>query len=128
MSDNSRELRATSEMKIHDDVTLEQIKQAVVDLAVSTEGEPGGHNYGHNFYLDESARVLFAHEHYRDAAGMLTHLAEMDQDKVAALMGSVDVVDLRIYGEINDELKELLSGFGAVRTFDRVAGFTRVEA
>lgn len=128
MADNSRELRATSEMKLHDDVTIDQIKQIVADLAVATEAEPGGHNYGHNFYLDEGARILFAHEHYRDAAGMLTHLAEMDQPKVAALMDNVDVLDLRIYGETNEELEQLLGSFGAPRIFSRIAGFTRVEA
>lgn len=123
MVDSSREVRATSEMKIHDGVGIDQLRSVVTQLASSTEAE-GDHLYGHNFYIDEGAGILFAHEHYRDADAFLQHLKEMDQDVVGALMSKVDVLDLRIYGSINDELRGLLEGFGAVRTFEYVGGFT----
>lgn len=127
MADSSSEVRATSEMKIHDDVLIADLKPIVADVSASTAAE-GDHIYGHNYYLDEGAGVLFVHEHYRDVDAMLKHLAEMDQDKVMALMSSVDVLDLRIYGPINTELRELLEGFGSVRTFDYVSGFTHKGA
>ncbi len=125
MSVASRALRITSEMKVHDDVSLEELRDIVTAVARSTESEPGDHNRGHNFYLDEENRLLFAHEHYRDAAGMLQHLEEMDQETVARLMASVDVVDLRVYGEPNEKLTVLLSGFGEARYFDFIDGFVR---
>lgn len=127
MSDSSNEVRATSEMRIHDDVSIDELRSIVTGVSGSTSTE-GEHVRGHNFYLDEGAGILFAHEHYRDSEAMLRHLAEMDQDKVARLMASVDVLDLRIYGTINAELRELLEGFGSVRTFDFVSGFTHVGA
>ncbi|GLB63876.1 hypothetical protein NCCP2495_17550 [Dietzia sp. NCCP-2495] len=123
MVDSSREVRATSEMKIHDGVDSDQLRSVVTQLASSTEAE-GDHLYGHNFYVDDAAGILFAHEHYRDADAFLQHLKEMDQEVVGALMSKVDVLDLRIYGSINDELRGLLEGFGSVRTFDYVGGFT----
>lgn len=123
MVDSSREVRATSEMKIHDGVDIDQLRSVVTRLASSTEAE-GDHLYGHNFYLDEGAGILFAHEHYRDADAFLQHLKEMDQEVVGALMSKVDVLDLRIYGSINDELRGLLEGFGSVRTFEYLGGFT----
>ncbi|GAA4261072.1 hypothetical protein [Dietzia aurantiaca] len=123
MADSSREVRATSEMKIHDGVSIERLSSVVKALGASTEAE-GGHLYGHNFYIDEGAGILFAHEHYRDADAFLQHLKEMDQEVVGALMSSVDVLDLRIYGSVNDELRGLLEDFGSVRTFEYIGGFT----
>ncbi|MFN3602636.1 MAG: hypothetical protein ACK4M5_15205 [Dietzia cercidiphylli] len=127
MSDSSNEVRATSEMKIHDDVPIDRLRSILADVSTGAAAE-GDHIRGHNFYLDEEAGILFAHEHYRDADAMLKHLAEMDQAKVGELMTTVDVVDLRVYGPINSELRDLLEGFGSVRTFDFVSGFTHVGA
>lgn len=127
MSDSSNEVRATSEMRIHDDVTIAQLRERLAEVSSSSSAE-GDHIRGHNFYLDEGAGILVAHEHYRDADAMLKHLAEMDQEKVGALMSSVDVLDLRIYGRINDELRGMLEGFGSVRTFEFVSGFTHLGA
>lgn len=127
MTDSSREVRATSEMKIHDDVTIDQLRAILADVSQGASNE-GDHIRGHNFYLDEDARILFAHEHYRDADAMLKHLAEMDQVKIGELMSTVDVLDLRIYGPVNTELRELLAGFGAPRTFEFVSGFTHLGA
>lgn len=127
MADSSNEVRATSEMKIHDDVTIDQLRSILAEVSASSSAE-GEHIRGHNFYLDADARILFAHEHYRDADAMLKHLTEMDQEKVGALMSTVDVLDLRIYGPINDELNGLLEGFGRVRTFEFVSGFTHFGA
>ncbi|MDX2355905.1 hypothetical protein [Dietzia sp. PP-33] len=127
MSDSSSEVRLTSEMKIHDDVTIDRLRSILADVSRGAAAE-GDHIRGHNFYLDEGARILFAHEHYRDADAMLTHLAEMDQAKVGELMSTVDVLDLRIYGPVNTELRELLEGFGSPRTFEFVSGFTHLRA
>ncbi|KAA0919298.1 hypothetical protein [Dietzia sp. ANT_WB102] len=123
MAGSSNEVRATSEMKINDDVTIDELRSIVGDVSSSSSTE-GEHIRGHNFYVDEEARILFAHEHYADAVAMLRHLKEMDQDKVGRLMASVEVLDLRIYGPMNDELHGLLEGFGSVRKFDFVSGFT----
>lgn len=127
MSNSSNEVRATSEMKIHDDVTIADLKEIVGAVSRSTETE-GNHIPGHNYYIDEAQRILFVHEHYRDVDAMLQHLKEMDVEKVTALMSSVDVLDLRVYGPINQELEELLAGFGAFRKFDYVSGFTHKGA
>ncbi|MBB1032983.1 hypothetical protein G6031_01080 [Dietzia sp. CQ4] len=127
MADSSNEIRLTSEMKIHHDVTIDQLRAILAEVSRGASAE-GDHIRGHNFYLDEEAGILFAHEHYRDADAMLTHLAEMDQAKVGELMATVDVVDLRIYGPVTPELGDLLEGFGSVRTFDHVSGFTRAVA
>ncbi|MEO9330623.1 hypothetical protein [Gordonia aurantiaca] len=125
MSAASRALRATSEMQIHDDVSLDDLREILAAVVRNTEAEPGDHNRGHNFYLDEEKRILFAHELYSDADGMLKHLKEMDQESVGRLMSSVDVLDLRIYGATNEELKGLLDGFGKARYFDFIDGFVR---
>ncbi|OAH63586.1 hypothetical protein AYJ66_10995 [Dietzia cinnamea] len=125
MADSSNEVRATSEMKIHDDVTIEELRSILAEVSAGSSAE-GEHIRGHNFYLDEEARILFAHEHYADADAMLRHLKEMDQEKIGQLMSSVDVLDLRIYGPMNDELHGLLEGFGSVRSFDFVSGFTHL--
>mgnify|MGYP007068603652 FL=1 len=125
MADSGAEVRVTSEMKIHDDVPIDRLRTLVGDVSRGAATE-GGHIRGHNFYLDEEAGILFAHEHYRDAGAMVKHLAEMDQGTVAALMSSVDVLDLRVYGPVNAELRDLLDGFGRVRTFDHVSGFTHI--
>jgi len=123
MADSSNEVRATSEMKIHDDVTIDQLGSILAEVSAGSSAE-GEHIRGHNFYLDEGARVLFAHEHYADAAAMVRHLKEMDHEAVGRLMSTVDVLDLRIYGPMNEELHGLLEGFGSVRSFEFVSGFT----
>lgn len=123
MPNASRLLRATSEMKIHDDVALDELRTIVSEVTRDTESETGDHALGHNYYIDEDARILFVHELYSDADGMLTHLGLMNAELVGKLMSSVDVLDLRIYGEPNDKLKELLAGFGAARYFTFVDGF-----
>lgn len=125
MADSSNEVRATSEMKIHDDVTIDELRSILAEVSAGSSAE-GEHIRGHNFYLDEGERILFAHEHYADGAAMVRHLKEMDQGKIGQLMSSVDVLDLRIYGPMNDELNGLLEGFGSVRTFDFVSGFTHI--
>lgn len=125
MADSSNEVRATSEMKIHDDVTIADLRAILAEVSAGSSAE-GEHIRGHNFYLDEDARILFAHEHYADAAAMVRHLKEMDHEAVGRLMSSVDVLDLRIYGSMNDELRGLLEGFGSPRTFDFVSGFTHI--
>lgn len=125
MADSSNEVRATSEMKIHDDVTIDQLRAILAEVSAGSSAE-GDHIRGHNFYLDEGQRILFAHEHYRDAEGMLKHLKEMNHEKVGELMSTVDVVDLRLYGPLNDELRGLLEAFGSVRSFEFVSGFTHI--
>ncbi len=123
MADSSTEVRATSEMKIHDDVTVNQLREILGRVSAGSSQE-GDHIRGHNFYLDEANRILFAHEHYADAAAMVRHLKEMDHPTIDELMSTVDVLDLRIYGPMNDELNGLLESFGNPRRFDFVSGFT----
>ena len=116
-------LRVTSEMQIHDDVAMDDLKARVATLAESTAAE-GDHILRHNYYVDEAQRVLFVHEHYTDSAAMLRHFSEMDQDLVGHMLSAVDVLDLRLYGPASPELKELLGAYGTPRYFDFVSGFT----
>lgn len=117
------DLRVTSEMKIHDEVSVDDVRSRVVALAGSTATE-GSHIVGHNYYVDEAQRVLFVHEHYTDSAAMLRHFGEMDQELVGHMLSAVDVLDLRIYGPATPELKELLGAYGSPRFFGFVSGFS----
>lgn len=121
---SSREVRATTEMRVVDSASVQDVLETVRAMSESIASEEGDQVRAHRYYVNEAERIVFVHEHYRDVDGMLVHLGFMDPDLVARLMSAVEVLDVRVYGETNQELKEMLGAFGTPRYFDHVSGFT----
>ena len=121
---SSREVRATTEMRVVDGVDVAEVLETVRAMSASIATEEGDQVRAHSYYVNEAERIVFVHEHYRDVEGMLIHLGLMDPDLVGRLIPAVEILDVRVYGPVNDELRQMLGAFGAPRYFDFVSGFT----
>ena len=83
--------------------------------------EEKSHQYAFSF---EGNEVASCRESYGDAAGILTHLANVDTPLKAVLDGPAELMRLEVHGpkEENDKLKEALGPLGCV-FYDTEWGF-----
>lgn len=109
-------------MRVRSGVAFEDVRTVIDGLLQHTRSRDVA-TTAHNYYVDESRKLLMSDESYTDAAGMVEHLENMDPDVASRLMELVDLVEMRVYGGASPELRSLLSSFGTAHYFDYVTGF-----
>ncbi|KHF42982.1 hypothetical protein [Saccharomonospora viridis] len=118
------EIRAIAEMRIKPGVEIATVVECARQISSRTE-EQDSATIAHNYYADANRRLLVAHEHYEDSEAMIAHLNNMDPDVTQTLMSSVEVLSMRIFGKVSDELREMLTDFGSPSSSISSVGFTR---
>lgn len=115
-------IRATAEMHIRPGVAIETVEDCARRMAARTEAQDQG-TVAYNFYIDRGRRIVMAHEHYADSAEMIAHLGNLDPEAIGVLMASVEITDMRVYGDTSPELRALLAAFGNGQYFEHVCGY-----
>jgi hypothetical protein len=118
------EIRAIAEMRIKPDVSPDVAEACARKVSARTEEQDPG-TVAHNYYFNADRSILIAHEHYAGSQEMVAHLQNMDPEVVQELMGAVDIVSNRVFGDASDELRQMLDSFGNPEYFDFLSGFTR---
>ena len=99
------------------------IEPLMTDMVASTRrDEPGTLSY--EWFVDESAGTVHIHERYADSAAVMAHLDNFGEKFAERFLGSMEPTRLAVYGEPSEEVREALSGFGAV-FHPPAAGFSR---
>ena len=97
------------------DAKLEEI------VAHVKANEPGALSYV--YCLNEDESMLTIYERYRNNSAVLAHGENM-QPYIYIFENAVQVTKFLVFGPVNDEVRELLTGFGA--EFQKpLAGFVR---
>lgn len=101
---------------------LDNLRALMTEMVESTQQEVGTLSY--EWVTDVDGTVLHVFERYADSAAVMVHMGTFSQKYAKRFMSAVDVTGFNVYGNPNDEVRQLLSGFGAV-FFVPFGGFTR---
>ena len=102
---------------------LANVKALMKEMVDATQvNEPGALHY--EWSLSDDGKQVHLYERYTDSDAVMTHLGTFGERFADRFLGSMDVNRLTVYGEPNDEVKQALSGLGAVFMND-IVGFTR---
>lgn len=82
------------------------------EMVESTRTEPDTLNY--EWFISEDHVSCHLYERYADSAALMTHLATFGEQFAERFMAIVEPTRFMVYGSPSDEVKEALSGFGAV--------------
>ncbi len=101
---------------------LDNFKAFVEEQVQSTRNEPN--TLAYEWFLGADNSSCHIYERYADSAAAMTHLGTLGEKFAERFMPMVDVKQFTVYGAPNDEVKGVLSGFGA--TFmGQLNGFAR---
>ena len=101
---------------------LDTFKALVEELVQSTRNEPN--TLAYEWFLDEDNSSCHVYERYADSVATMAHLATFGEKFAERVLKLVDLGAFTVYGSPNDEVKGVLSGFGA--TFrSQINGFAR---
>jgi quinol monooxygenase YgiN len=102
---------------------LDNFKAVMKDMVEATQAnEPNAMNY--EWFISEDNKSCHLCERYADSAAVMTHLGNFGEKFAERFMATVDPTRLMVYGNASDEVKEALSGFGAVH-LTSIGGFAR---
>ena len=102
---------------------LDNFKALMKDMVEATQAnEPNTMNY--EWFTSEDETRCHIYERYADSAATMTHVGNFGQHFAERFMAVLDVTGMTVYGNPNDEVREALSGFGAVFMVP-IGGFAR---
>ncbi len=101
---------------------LDNFKALVEELVQSTRNEPNTQAY--EWFLSEDNGSCHIYERYADSAATMTHLGTFGEKFAERFINVVDFTRFTVYGAPNDEVKGVLSGFGA-NFMGQLNGFAR---
>ena len=91
-------------------------------VASTAADEPGALRY--EWFLSDDGRQCHTCETYADSAAALTHLGNFGAKFAERFMACFAPTGFHVYGEPNDEVRDILDGFGAIY-LGPFGGFTR---
>ena len=101
---------------------LDNFKALVSELVQSTRNEPN--TLAYEWFLGADNTSCHIYERYADSAATMTHLGTFGEKFANRFMPMVEFKQFTVYGAPNDEVKGVLTGFGA--TFmGQLNGFAR---
>ncbi len=102
---------------------LDHFKELMTEMVDHTQtNEPNTLNYEWN--ISDDFKSCHLYERYADSAATMTHLSAFGEKFGQRIMAIVVVTRFVVYGNPNSEVKEALSGFGAVFMLP-IGGFAR---
>ena len=100
----------------------DNFKALMKDMVEATQAnEPNTMNF--EWFISEDNKSCHIYERYADSAAVMTHLGNF-AEFAERFMATMDLTRLMVYGNASDEVKEALSGFGAVH-LTSIGGFAR---
>ena len=102
---------------------LDAFKALVEEMSAATKAnEPGAVAY--EWSLSPDGTKFHILEHYKNSAATATHIKNFGAHFAARFLGLVTPTYMNVYGTPNDEVREMLAGFGP-SYYTHVAGFVR---
>ncbi len=102
---------------------LDKFKALMNEMVEATKtNEPGTLNY--EWSITEDGESCHIYERYADSASVMTHLGTFGEKFADRFTAVLEPKRLMVYGHPSDEVKEALSGFGAV-FLSPIGGFAR---
>lgn len=102
---------------------LDNFKVLMMEMIEATQAnEPGTLNY--EWTINENNTSCHIYERYIDSTATMVHLGNFGANFADRFMTCLEPTRFYVYGQPNDEVKEALSGFGAV-FMAPIGGFTR---
>ena len=102
---------------------LDNFKELMKEMVQATQAtEPNTLNY--EWTISEDSKSCHIYERYADSAALMTHLAACGEKFAERFMAALEPTRVVVYGNPTDEVKEALSGFGAV-FMAPIGGFVR---
>ena len=90
---------------------LDNFKTLVEEMVQSTRNEPN--TLAYEWFLSEDDSSCHSYERFADSAAAMTHLGNFGEKFAERFLPLVDIRQFTVYGAPNDEVKAVLSGFGA---------------
>ena len=92
---------------------FDSFKALMNEMVESTQvNEPNTLNY--EWAISEDSQKCHLYERYADSAATMTHLATFGEKFAERFMAAVEPTRFMVYGNPSNDVKEALSGFGAV--------------
>jgi len=101
---------------------LDNFKGLAEEMVQSTRKEPN--TLAYEWFLGEDNSSCHIYERYTDSAATMTHLGSFGEKFAERMMSMCDVTRFTVYGAPNEEVKNVLGGFGAV-FMGQLNGFAR---
>ena len=102
---------------------LDAFKALMQEMVEATQtNEPDTLNY--EWFISEDGKTCHLYERYADSAATMTHLGSFGQKFAERFLAAVEPTRFVVYGNPNDEVRQALSGFGAVH-MEQIGGFVR---
>jgi quinol monooxygenase YgiN len=102
---------------------LENLKKLMVELVNSTkENEPG--TLAYEWTISDDNTKCHIHERYANSEAALLHLTTFIEKYAGRLMETGDSTGFVVYGNPNEQAKNVLDGFGAIYMAP-IGGFIR---
>lgn len=101
---------------------LENFKALVSEMVDATQAnEPNALNY--EYFISPDGKQCHIYERYADSAAVMTHMKNFEAF-AERFMAAVEMTAVTIYGNPSAEVREVVSGLGAV-FMAPLAGFAR---
>ena len=101
---------------------LDNFKALVEELVQWSQEDPK--TLAYEWFLSEDNGSCHIYERYADSAATMTHLGTFGEKFAERFMNVVNFTRFTVYGAPNDEVKGVLSGFGA-NFMGQLNGFAR---
>jgi quinol monooxygenase YgiN len=102
---------------------LDNFKGLMAEMVEATQtNEPNTLNY--EWTISEDNKNCHMYERYANSGATMSHLGVFGEKFAERFMEAVELIRFVVYGNPNDEVKEALSGFGAV-FMSPIGGFAR---
>jgi len=102
---------------------FDNFKALMKEMVEATQAnEPDTLNY--EWTITEDSQSCHIYERYADSAATMTHLGSFGAKFAERFMAAAEPTRIVVYGAPNNEVKEALSGFGAV-FMEPFGGFAR---
>ncbi len=105
------------------DGQLDAFKALAGEMSEATQAdEPDATHY--EWFIDADGKTIHICERYADSAATMVHLGNFGAKFAERFLACVDPTRLTVYGDPSAEVREALTGFGAVH-MAQFTGFTR---
>ena len=102
---------------------LDNFKTLADELVQATRAnEPK--TLGYEYFLSEDNGSCHIYERYADSAAAMVHLKTFGERFAQRFLAATDITRLTVYGSANEEVRNVLGGFGA-SFMSQLNGFAR---
>jgi quinol monooxygenase YgiN len=91
------------------------------EMVIVTKAESGVLSYQR--FMNEDGTVIHVHERYANSDAALAHLHTFSEKFAARFSSMVSRTRFTVYGNVSEELRSVLNGFGATSYFQRFGDF-----